>query len=387
MPIAQSQDNVKQSDDYKTERNALIELVKEQPYIKLSEDHKTRYRAKLITGQLLKKFDARMAQLGDAPGAALDTAEELRIELEQRMKNPNDSWYIDPKDGSFPNFAANSKAGAEGLATRTAQRNEVYRRSASELNALGVGALDKPNALLTKAHLEAEAVGFGQDPNWSPSHLSHYISGLLNISPLELINRQRKAVELPELKVPPVIEQQQREVNPKLQQLINRYQTHNRLHRALYPSQSYGDPNSFRSSIVPANQRVARFRAAIIGKESGGSYSAVNPHSGALGIGQVMPDNVPSWSAKYYGRSVTPEEFLKNRGVQDAVINGKFNEILEQQLSAGYSEEEAVRRAASIWYSGDANLWNSTKPEYYEGHRYPSIAEYTRDIWERYNRG
>jgi hypothetical protein len=32
---------------------------------------------------------------------------------------------------------------------------------------------------------------------------------------------------------------------------------------------------------------VSKFRAAIIGKESEGDYGAVNPDSGALGIGQV----------------------------------------------------------------------------------------------------
>jgi hypothetical protein len=132
---------------------------------------------------------------------------------------------------------------------------------------------------------------------------------------------------------------------------------------------------------------VSRFRGAIFAKESGGNYSAVNPDSGALGVGQVMPYNVGPWTKKYLGRTLTPQQFLKDRAAQDAVVNGRFKDMLEDQRRAGYSGEEAIRRAAAVWYSGQAGLWNNTKPQYSNGRRYPSIAEYTQDIWKRYQSG
>ena len=131
---------------------------------------------------------------------------------------------------------------------------------------------------------------------------------------------------------------------------------------------------------------VGRFRRAIIGQESGGNYGAVNPDSGALGIGQVMPENVPSWSRKYLGRSITPEQFLRDRNAQDTIVNGRFNDMLADQRKAGFSGEMLVRRAASVWYSGDASKWNNTRRQRYKGREYPSIAKYTKKIWDSYRR-
>ncbi|MBD0344171.1 MAG: hypothetical protein ICV63_04950 [Coleofasciculus sp. Co-bin14] len=37
-------------------------------------------------------------------------------------------------------------------------------------------------------------------------------------------------------------------------------------------------------------------------------------------------------------------------------------------------------------YSGNLNLWNNTLPQYYNGRPYPSIANYTASIWQRYQR-
>lgn len=131
---------------------------------------------------------------------------------------------------------------------------------------------------------------------------------------------------------------------------------------------------------------INRLRQAIVGKESGGSFSIVNPDSGALGIGQVMPANVPSWTEKHYGRRLTPKQFLANREAQLAVVNGQMNETLQQQLRAGYDVATAIRRTASIWYRGRGDLYNDTRPQYTNGRRYPSIKEYTMDILRRYNR-
>lgn len=140
------------------------------------------------------------------------------------------------------------------------------------------------------------------------------------------------------------------------------------------------------SSSFTGSPAVGKFRAAIIGKESGGNYNAVNPDSGALGIGQVMPYNVGPWTRKYLGQALTPQQFLRDRNAQDAVVNGRFNDMLADQRKAGYKGEQAIRRAAAVWYSGQAGLWNDTRPQYSGGRKYPSIAEYTQAIWDHYRR-
>jgi hypothetical protein len=145
-----------------------------------------------------------------------------------------------------------------------------------------------------------------------------------------------------------------------------------------------GEMSSFNQRSLPTN--VSSFRQAIIGKESGGNYNAVNPDSGALGIGQVMPENVGPWTQKYLGKTLTPQQFLKDRAAQDAVVNGRFNDMLKDQAAAGFSGEQMIRRAAAVWYSGQSKLWNDTKPQYSKGRRYPSIAEYTQAIWDSYQK-
>lgn len=130
-----------------------------------------------------------------------------------------------------------------------------------------------------------------------------------------------------------------------------------------------------------------KLRVALIGKESGGSYTILNPDSGAIGIGQVMPENVPEWTAKHYGQRLTPNQYRYNKAAQDAVVRGQLQEYYDAERAAGRSEAIAIRRAASSWYSGDPNKYDNNRVQTYNGQRYPSIREYTLDILRRVQRG
>lgn len=155
---------------------------------------------------------------------------------------------------------------------------------------------------------------------------------------------------------------------------------------AIAPPAAAAEFPSAAAVAVRGPVNINRLRQAIVGKESGGNFGAVNPDSGALGIGQVMPENVGPWTQKHFGRRLTPKQFLANKEAQLAVVNGQMNEILQQQLKAGYDTATAIRRTASIWYSGQGNLYNDPRPQYSKGRRYPSIREYTLDILSRYTR-
>lgn len=134
---------------------------------------------------------------------------------------------------------------------------------------------------------------------------------------------------------------------------------------------------------------VTRFRNAIITQESGGSYETINPHSGAIGIGQVMPENVAPWTKQYYGRSLTTHEFRYNQDAQEAVINGRFRDMLAYYAQQGYAGEIMIRRAAAEWYGGRGNnhLYDDPTPQYYNGIEYPSFRDYTTNIWNMYQQG
>lgn len=120
----------------------------------------------------------------------------------------------------------------------------------------------------------------------------------------------------------------------------------------------------------------ARFVAAITGQESGGNYSARNRSSGALGRYQIMPGNIASWSREAIGRVVTPQQFLSNPKIQDAIAQYKLRQYVNRY---GYEG------AAAAWYGGPgvARSWSSrTNPQ----GAYPSIASYVNQIMRRMGR-
>jgi len=120
---------------------------------------------------------------------------------------------------------------------------------------------------------------------------------------------------------------------------------------------------------------------AVIGKESGGRPGEVNPDSGALGMGQVMPENVGPWTQKHLGRRMTPEQFLADPAAQRQVVTAQLRENYQAQLAAGYDRDTAIRRAAAIWYSGSADNFNSTKSQ----GGYPSVKDYTMSVLNKVN--
>ena len=128
-------------------------------------------------------------------------------------------------------------------------------------------------------------------------------------------------------------------------------------------------------------------RNAIVVQESGNDFTQVNPHSGALGFAQVMPENVGPWSREALGAPISQRKFLREPDTQMAVINHRFRKMLKEQSAMGYTGDILARRVASIWYSGQAGLYNNSRPQYYGAGSYPSIQEYTMSVVGRYRAG
>jgi hypothetical protein len=138
-------------------------------------------------------------------------------------------------------------------------------------------------------------------------------------------------------------------------------------------------------STIEVPIQVLALRRAIIGQESGANFRAVNRHSGALGYGQIMPFNLPSWSQEALGREVGVDEFLNSPDLQIAIIDHRLSVYWFQSLAASQGDEdEAVMRVASWWYSGKPERFSSTAAQYTSGHEYPSIAKYSQSILSRY---
>lgn len=116
--------------------------------------------------------------------------------------------------------------------------------------------------------------------------------------------------------------------------------------------------------------KFGRFIQAISGQESGGNYGAVNSDSGALGKYQIMPSNLAGpggWDQEALGRNISTQDFLSSPKLQEAIARYKLRQYYNQYGPAG---------AASAWYSGDPNKWNSRTPQ----GNYPSIHAYVQAI-------
>jgi len=118
----------------------------------------------------------------------------------------------------------------------------------------------------------------------------------------------------------------------------------------------------------------------IIIQESSGDSSAINLDSGALGLGQVMPDNLPGWSQEALGRQVSVEEFLASAEVQQQIIRFKLAQYWQSAIAQTADLEIACQRVAATWYSGDPTLYQNVTPQIYKGRVYPSIADYSLSV-------
>lgn len=79
--------------------------------------------------------------------------------------------------------------------------------------------------------------------------------------------------------------------------------------------------------------------------ESGGNYSVVNS-IGAVGAYQVMKANIPSWTKKALGYSMTWQAFRNSKSAQDKVA---------RVILGGYYAKYGAAGAASMWFSGQPN--------------------------------
>lgn len=111
----------------------------------------------------------------------------------------------------------------------------------------------------------------------------------------------------------------------------------------------------------------AQYRNAIGTVESSNNYGAVGPETDsgdrAYGRYQVMGANIPSWTEKHLGRSMTPQEFLKDQDAQDRVFDG--------ETSNSFKKYGNLDDVTSTWFSGrpmakagDASDGYNTTPQY-----------------------
>jgi len=150
---------------------------------------------------------------------------------------------------------------------------------------------------------------------------------------------------------------------------------------------------SYRNKASESDKR--RFNPiaqAVLGIESaGGHWESVGPPAfngdRAYGASQVMGRDVPIWTKRWYGRALTPSEYLKNKDAQIAVTNGEFDrlaKVAQTRFGATPGTEKYVRLVAAGWFGGDGGMRHYDSPTYGDG--YTSMRKYTTRVWSDYQK-
>ena len=370
LNLAAQQQKQRETPVYKTDVEAIKAALSQDPRIKAAPvTGKENYSVLLMQDRYVQMYKATLARTGDQAGARAQTLEAIKLLL----ANPNSI----NKEGKYAEIVAQE--------TRLASKNKKTLQAWQDFTkgAADVNIRKDPQKLADTLGAGIVYSAYDDMKAGKPTpEIIKNAASLMRMTPLELINYFASGAKLPPITVDAQLEEIQKNIKPVTKNLRVYHPTPARINRA-----NLTDVNGLSGNVrgsMGGDTDIRRLRQAIISQESGGSYTVVNPDSGAIGIGQVMPENVGPWTKRYLGKSLTPEQFRANPGAQDAVVNGRFRDMLADQRAAGYKGEEMIRRAAAIWYSGRGDLWNYNEPEYYNGRRYPSIAEYTLSIWKKF---
>lgn len=121
--------------------------------------------------------------------------------------------------------------------------------------------------------------------------------------------------------------------------------------------------------------------SAIISQESSGNPNLQHPVSKAIGLGQVLPSNIPTWTQEAFGQALTVEQFQNSPDAQFYTIRHKLFEYYRRAIAASSGDLYlAVRRVGAQWYSGQADLLESTKPVATG----PTVRDYTLQVLSRF---
>lgn len=92
---------------------------------------------------------------------------------------------------------------------------------------------------------------------------------------------------------------------------------------------------------------------AIASIESGGNYGALGPVTKtgdrAYGKYQIMGSNIGPWSKEALGNEVTPQAFLADPSIQDAIFKNKFGSYVNKYGPEG---------ASKAWFAGEGGMNN-----------------------------
>ena len=295
MAAAKTQEGARStSGQFKDKLKAIENHVKTDPRVKVSPDGSTSGMATLVIGELQAKFNRKVAEYVGAGMNVTQAANQAVTEVMTEFKT--DPRYAMNKLGEFSSFSlGNAKTSAAINLKLNKIRSAIMGGGKSSLN-------KKPGLIFDAAELTAMEENYGQ-AGWKLPLEAQYWASELQISGLEVINRQRDAAGMRPLITPQSMEVASTAMSSQMQALLNRLPTYNRSVRAL------SSMGSFQAAVVPKGFGNAVQKAAaangidpailtgILEVESGWRddviYGRTKSSAGARGIAQIMPEYHP----------------------------------------------------------------------------------------------
>ena len=371
--------------------DAVSNQIRQDPRIKLLPSGEAGGAATMMIGHYKRMVQARVAELMLNPDMDVVTANELAFQqfqkkLELDMNNTEHQFFYNTKRGSKPGFVNYGK----NLTTRARMYDSKISAIVSEAKANPDGFLSKKDLFGDEKFWTKAMKGFGE-PGWRPDENLVRMARRLGVPVLDIYKYQVE--NYPNLTQPAELLQQTREVRPELRKFFNSYLSGIATRAAVTRVAGQPPVRSMFAGMV-GNDQLSRLKRAFIDQESGGDHNAVNRRTGALGLVQVMPENVGSFTQQYLGKAYTYAEFKNNRAAQELLATRLFEDMLAKHTAPGRSEEEIIRRIAAEHYGGPGAV------EYWNSHQYhakgsqfnpygaePDMAEYTMSVYRKYRGG
>jgi len=371
--------------------DAVSNQIKQDPRIKLLPNGDVGGTATMMIGHYKRMVQARVTELMLSRDMNIVEANDLAFQhfqkkLELDMNNTEHQFYYNTKRGSKPGFINYGK----NLTTRARMYDSRIKSIISEAKEDPDGYLSKKGLFGDEQFWTKATRGMG-DPGWRPDGNLVRMARQLGVPVLDIYKRQVE--NYPNLPQPTELLQQVDEVRPELKKFFNNYLS-GIASRAAFTRVSGQPPVRSMFAGMVGNDQLSRLKRAFIDQESSGDHNAVNRRTGALGLVQVMPENVGSFTQQYLGRAYSYAEFKNNRAAQELLATRLFEDMLAKHTAPGRSEEEIIRRIAAEHYGGPGAVeyWNSHQ-YHAKGSQYnpygaePDMAEYTMSVYRKYRGG
>lgn len=411
MSVASKQEEARgKTGSFKNELKAIEQHVKNQPSVRAMYGGQVSGLGQLVIGELQAKFNRKVAEY--IATGQVSPQEAAGVAMKEVMSEfSTNSRYAISAQGEFTNFNFGSAKTSKSL-------NLKLNKIRTALAYGGKGSLDnKPGLIFDAGELKAIEQGYGK-PGFTMPAEAQYWGSKLGISPLEVINRQRRAAGMNELATPAAMERIQGTISPQLQAILNRYQSYNRSVRAL-SSMGRFEPAAVRNGFGNTIQAAAKANgidpavlAGLLEVESGFNPKAVS-EKGARGIAQIMPKYHPNvnyddpiesinYAAKYLSSlqrqfggdmrlaliayNAGPGNVEKYRGPipGDAESSSYYSKVIKSAAKYGYGrawQDPATMRGKfrTIEYlSGDPNHGSSYRADHSGDNYHDHIAFATR---------